>query len=430
MRGSLKLVLPAVAAAALFALAATATSSASPYIRFGVDDDTVVGAGPGVTSTPDALDTLGVKLVRYTVDWRRIAPHRPDRPLDPSDPAYDWTSSDVALRGLHRRGITALVTLWGTPGWANGGRGPNALPQNRYSLAAFAGAVAARYPWVHLWEVWNEPNQQVFMSPNSPRLYVQRLLNPVYAELHLRSSANRVAGGATSPRPTRSALSPAAFMRGMRAAHARFDAYSHHPYPITRGETPFGFARGACRYCKGIFTLANLPDLVREVRRDFGPKRIWLTEYGYQTNTAKRYGVSQAAQARYLSEAALRVRQTPYVDMLIQFLVRDEQASGWQSGLMTWLGKRKPSFYAYMLPLAEASRRGLTTMVWGQVRPGTGSRVYRLERFSYGRWVPVGAWSVTGSGGSFTRLVRVWPGTRLRAVAPDQHAVSLPLTVR
>ena len=136
---------------------------------------------------------------------------------------------------------------------------PNVLPRNKYSLAAFAGAVSARYPWIRLWEVWNEPNQQVFMSPNSPRLYVQRLLNPVYVELHPRTRANRVAGGATSPRPTRSALSPVTFMRGMRAAHARLDAYSHHPYPISRGERPFGFAPEVCRYCKGILTLANLP---------------------------------------------------------------------------------------------------------------------------------------------------------------------------
>src|SRR3954464_13204698 len=46
------------------------------------------------------------------------------------------------------------------------------------------GAVATRYPWVRLGEVWNEPNQQEFLTPNSPRLYVQRLLNPTYVVLH------------------------------------------------------------------------------------------------------------------------------------------------------------------------------------------------------------------------------------------------------
>ena len=219
-RSSLRVALPAVAAV-LFALAAPATSAASSHIRFGVDDDSVVGAGPAGDSAPDALDTLGVRLVRYTVNWRRVAPRKPEKPLDPRDPAYDWGSTDQALRRLHKRGIVALVTLWGTPAWANDGKPPNVLPTNRYSLAAFAGAVSARYPWIRLWEVWNEPNQQVFMSPNSPRLYVQRLLNPVYVELHLRNPANRVAGGATSPRHTQSALSPVAFMRGMRAAQSR-----------------------------------------------------------------------------------------------------------------------------------------------------------------------------------------------------------------
>jgi len=428
-RSSLRVALPAVAAV-LVALAAPGTSAASSHIRFGVDDDQIVGAGPAGDSAPDTLDTLGVRLVRYTVNWRRVAPRKPEKPLDPRDPAYDWGSVDQALRRLHKRGIVALVTLWGTPAWANDGKPPNVLPKNRYSLAAFAGAVSARYPWIRLWEVWNEPNQQVFMSPNSPRLYVQRLLNPVYVELHLRNRANRVAGGATSPRPTQSALSPVAFMRGMRAAHARLDAYSHHPYPISHGERPFGFAPGVCRYCKGILTLANLPELIKEVRRDFGPKRIWLTEYGYQTNMAKRYGVSEAAQARYLSDAAWRVRQAPFVDILIQFLVKDEAAYGWQSGLITSVGKKKPSFYSYQLPLAQVWRRGPTTKLWGQVRPGSGPRQYRLERYTYGRWVPIGPWAVTGPGGSFTRLIHIWPGTRLRAVSPDVDATSFALKVR
>ena len=141
-----------------------------------------------------------------------------------------------------RRRITVLVTLSATPAWANGGRAGNVIPKNKYSLAAFAGAAATRYPWVHKWEIWNEPNLGVWLEPNSPHLYVHRLLNPAYNVLHNRSRANRVAGGATSPRPTLSGLSPVAFMRGMRAAHARLDAYSHHPYPISRGERPDGFA--------------------------------------------------------------------------------------------------------------------------------------------------------------------------------------------
>jgi hypothetical protein len=116
--------------------------------------------------------------------------------------------------------------------------------------------------------------------------------------------------------------------------------------------------------------------------------------------------------------------------MLIQFLVRDEPRPGWQSGLMTWLGKRKPSFYAYMLPLAQVSRRGWRTTVWGQVRPAAEARRYRLQRYAYGRWVPVGPWSVANARGSFMRVVAVGRGTRLRVETLHAGAVSPVLTVR
>jgi hypothetical protein len=171
-------------------------------------------------------------------------------------------------------------------------------------------------------------------------------------------------------------IASVAFMRGMHQARARLDAYSHHPYPVTRGERPSGFARGACRYCKGVLTLASLPVLLREVKQDFGAKRIWLTEYGYQTDS---FGVSKKVQAQYLAEAALRAKSARYVDVLIHFVVRDEpQLSGWQSGLVTRSGVLKPSFNSFMLPITQAGRRGLRTTIWGQVRPGSGRRPYRL----------------------------------------------------
>ena len=431
-RSSLRVALPAVAAV-LVALAAPGTSAASSHIRFGVDDDQIVGAGPAGDSAPDTLDTLGVRLVRYTVNWRRVAPRKPEKPLDPRDPAYDWGSVDQALRRLHKRGIVALVTLWGTPAWANDGKPPNVLPKNRYSLAAFAGAVSARYPWIRLWEVWNEPNQQVFMSPNSPRLYVQRLLNPVYVELHLRNRANRVAGGATSPRPTQSALSPVAFMRGMRAAHARLDAYSHHPYPISHGERPFGFAPGVCRYCKGILTLANLPELIKEVRRDFGPKRIWLTEYGYQTNPPDTFlGVPLKRQATMLSLAAMRAWRLPRVTMFFQYLYRDEpELSRFQSGLVFADDHWKPSLQAFRLPFAQMGREADRAIVWGQIRNGRpGRKAYRLEVLQKNAWKPIRPIRLTNDDGVFIRKIRLKRGALLRVWSPSQRRFSLQLRIR
>ena len=426
----MKLALLTALAAAAVALLVPATSSASPYLRFGVQDDAYLSAGPSLQGRLDTLDGMGAKLVRYTVNWRQIATTKPRKASNPNDPAYDWSNADAVLQGLHARKIDVLVTLYGTPAWANGGRGANGVPTSKWSLPAFALAVARRYPWVRMWEVWNEPNLRRFLNPNSPALYVGRLLNPTVAALHAARAGNRIAGGATSPRPTPSGLSPVAFMRGMRAAHARLDAYSHHPYPVTWHERPDGFFGNACSYCKGVLTLANLPLLLKEVRRDFGAKRIWLTEYGYQTNPPDRSGVSRALQAEYVAEAALRAKNARFVDVLIHFMLRDEpQLSGWQSGFFTAAGIVKPSLNSFTLPIAQAARTGLRTTIWGQVRPGFGKRLYRLQRLAKGRWVSVGHPALTDIRGSYTRVVRATKGTRFRVVWLATGAASRAIVV-
>ena len=422
-------VLAAVCAAAVM-LIVPAVASASPYIQYGVQDDAYLSAGPSLDGRLDTLDRMGARLVRFTVNWRQVARTEPRKAVNPADPAYDWSNTDAVLNGLHKRKLAVLVTLYGTPAWANGGRKASALPASKWSLGAFVTAVAQRYPWIRMWEVWNEPNLRSFLNPNSPVLYVQRLLNPTYAALHALNRANRVAGGATSPRPTPSGMSPVAFMRGMRAARPRMDAYSHHPYPVTRRERPSGFYGNTCRYCKGVLTLANLPLLLKEVRRDFGAKRIWLTEYGYQTNPPDPSGVSRSVQAQYLAEAALRARNARFVDVMINFMVRDEtRLAGWQSGLLTATGAAKPSFNSFMLPIAQAGRTGLRTTIWGQVRAGFGKREYRLQRLAGVRWVNVGGPALTDVRGSYRRVVRAARGMRFRALWLPTRTASRAIVV-
>jgi hypothetical protein len=418
-------------AAAVVALLIPAAAGASPSVRYGVQDDAYLSAGSSLEPSLQTLDELGVGLVRYMVNWRQIASVKPRHPTNPGDKAYDWSSTDAVLGALHAHKIQVLVTLYRAPAWANRGKGANVAPTGRYALADFAIAVAKRYPWLRMWEIWNEPNLQSFLKPNSPQVYVQRLLNPAYVELHALNDANRVAGGATSPRSTTTGLSPVTFMRGMKAAHARLDAYSHHPYPVTPGERPFGFAKGVCRYCTGVLTLANLPKLVAEVRRDFGPKRIWLTEYGYATNPPSPAGVSWNQQAQYVAEAAWRVRSTPYVDLLIQFMLEDEsRKNGWTTGLMSSTGLLKPAFNSFMLPIVEAARTGMRTTIWGQIRPGTRQRLYQLQRLLPSGWTPVGgASAVTDGTGSYTRVVYAPKGARFRVVSLDTGTSSRPITI-
>jgi hypothetical protein len=97
-------------------------------------------------------------------------------------------------------------------------------------------------------------------------------------------------------------------------------------------------------------TLGNFSDLTKLLTQLYGNKRIWITEYGYQTNPPdKLFGVSNAKQAAYLKEAFAIARKNTRVDMMIWFLLRDEpNVGGWQSGLETAAGKHKPSFAAFM----------------------------------------------------------------------------------
>src|SRR5262249_61412614 len=99
--------------------------------------------------------------------------------------------------------------------------------------------------------------------------------------------------------------------------------------------------------------MASLQCLLRDVTQTFGPKPVWLTEYAYKTTPPDRFrGVSPDLQARYLAEAARRVYQAPRVDLLINFLVRDEPVVGrWASGFFTAGEAVKPSFFSFMLPL-------------------------------------------------------------------------------
>ena len=179
-----------------------------------------------------------------------------------------------------------------------------------------------------------------------------------------------------------------------------------------------------------MLTLANLPLLLQEVHRDFGAKRIWLTEYGYQTNPPDRSGVSRSVQAQYLAESALRAKSARFVDVLIHFIVEDEtRLAGWQSGLLTAAGVAKPAFNSFMLPIAQAARTGLRTTIWGQVRAGFGKRAYRLQRLAGGRWVNVGGPAQTDLRGSYTRVVRAAKGTRFRVLWLPSRTASRSIVV-
>jgi hypothetical protein len=409
----------AAAGAALLLAASAPRAAAAPNVQYGLTDDAWLAHGPGsVDDRVATLSHIGVQVVRFTLHWDQIAASRPVDPTDPADPAYDWTAATAVLDALHARNIEVVLQLVGTPSWANGGKAANVMPTSSAPFGAFATAAAKQYSWVQKWLIWNEPNQLLWLRPVSPSLYVTRLLNPAYASIHAAIAGAEVAGGGTAPRGSTGGVSPVAWLTGMRRAGAKLDAYAHNPYPLDpKRETPF---TGSCAHCTTI-TMATLRRLETLVAHDFPHARIWLTEYGYQSNPPDRLlGVSPALQARYDADGAFVAYRAARVDLLIHFLYRDEpQLARFQSGLVTLGNAPKPALAAFELPLVETARTGSTTSLWGQLRAAPAGTTATLQRRIGGAWETL----ATLHGG--TRGFFRWSGRLPRGAVVRVHAGTL-----
>ena len=278
-------------------LAAPSTAAASPYVQYGLQDDAWIENGPGsLDARLDRLQSLGVDIVRVTLDWRATEPTRG---------TFDWSSIDPVLQGLHDRHIQVLLTLYGTPSWANGGKSENWAPTGKTAFAAFAAAVADHYPFVQ--EVVDLERAEpaplaaadvadgLHAAPPEPGVRRDPPGEPGLGGRRRRDRAARRRRAACR----RSRGSPAWPQRTRDSTPTRTTRIRSTP-----GETP---TTGGCDHCTTV-TMATLDRLLTAARRAFGSStRIWLTEYGYQTNPPDRFlGVSYAAQAKYLSEAALK----------------------------------------------------------------------------------------------------------------------------
>ena len=423
--GSMRYVLTLAAALAAF-LALSAPADASRFVRYGLQDDAWIAYGPGTLDERlDKLDRMGVKLVRYTLNWHEIEARKGRYALGSSrcDPARTERARDGA--GGDDLGHAAL-----------GERRPLA------ELGAALEVVVRRLRRACCRPLSVRPEladlERAEPAPLAPPDLAEGLCADA-AEPGLCGDPPgdaRCEGGRgchRSPRRVQGHLSGRLHPRPRPAPGARLDAYAHNPYPLHRLETP---TEGGCGHCETI-TMATIDRLLREVRKAFGPKRIWLTEYGYQTNPPDPLlGVSRARQARHIGEAALRAYQTPYVDMLIQYLYKDEpNLARWQSGLVTAGGAPKLSLQSAILPFAQLSRDGLRTVVWGQIRPERraralhpaavqGRRVALDRRTAYDQpaWLPA-ADSLGRKGRQAPALVSV---RRHREPAPDRPLVLDP----
>src|SRR5215470_5952535 len=110
-------------------LVASPQASAQTRMWIGFHDDPGLRYGPDRQRELDlARSRANATMLRTLVTWRQIAPTRPQNAADPFDPAYHFDDLDDFVRSAQVRGLEVLMTIWGTPAWANGGRPARFLP--------------------------------------------------------------------------------------------------------------------------------------------------------------------------------------------------------------------------------------------------------------------------------------------------------------
>jgi dTDP-4-dehydrorhamnose reductase len=109
-------------------------------------DQTVLSGHEDRAEDLDRFAELGLTSLRYPVLWERT---------ERTPGVLDWTWPDARLtrlRGLGLRPVVGLLHHGSGPAWTD-----LLDPGFAEGLAAFAGAVAKRYPWVDDWTPVNEP---------------------------------------------------------------------------------------------------------------------------------------------------------------------------------------------------------------------------------------------------------------------------------
>ena len=376
--------------ASLATLLTPAFASAAPRMHVGFHDDPNFRYEERRAEMLDQARATNATIVRTLVTWANIAPTRPANATNPFDPAYRFNDLDELVRNTQARDMEVLITIWGTPKWANGGKTPNFMPTRLSDLTAFSRAVASRYsgrfsgyPFVRFYSIWNESNLQLFLAPQfdakgksvAPRNYA-KLAAAAYSGIKAGNSSAKIAVGSTSsagrdkPLAGKSAThSPGRFAQLVAAANPRlkFDAWAQHPYPVPARMKPTQKVKWP------NVTLSAFPKFEASLDKWFKRKnvRIWITEYGHEVKQdGEPNGISRSLQASYAAQALALAKKDPRTDMFIWFVFRDHKTSEWQSGLRTTTGAAKPSLSRFAAAARSVdARNGLFRVKGGVASP-------------------------------------------------------------
>jgi hypothetical protein len=359
-------------------------------------------------------------------------------------------------------GLTPILDIAGAPTWAYAMEpsGGNAGTPEAAALGQFATALATHYggsilgaPIAHVFQVWNEPNVSLNLSPVSAATY-RGMVNAVADAVHGVNPDNLVVAGGLAPfghpkskKQKWYSAAPLAFMRSLLClskgkrphrtcnATVQFDAWSHHPYTFGG---PFGRAKNPADVSLG--DLPKMQSLLQAGVRlhrvmSAHPVQFWVTEFGWDTKPPRSGAASVPLAARWTAESLYQMWHSG-VSLVTWFLLQDYRSpSPYQSGLYFHTAsldgaRAKPVRTAFRFPFVAYLVKK-TVSIWG--RDATSDKqlvTVQLRHGASGGWRKIALVRSNGNGIFKASLkLKATKKDWLRAVAPGSgNSLAFSLT--
>ena len=427
-----------VVAAALIPAAPAAASKTQPTMLQD-DPELIYGSQALRDKRLNEFKSLGVDIVKVRVRWRDIASTKPSGdPADPASYGASWDPYQAVVDGAAARNMDVLFQLGGTaPDWASG-RSSVDRP-SASAFGKFTEAVGKRFPQVHKFSVWNEPNLVSWLAPQrsgsvpqAPRIY-RNLVRAAYSGLSASGHAHdQLLIGELLPRSVGNKskrTSPITFLRELACLDSHYHTYkgktasrrgckgykalpgtglAYHPYTLAGGP-------GVRTPNKDDATISNLGRITKALSRMRAKHRIqrswkvWISEYGFESTPPDRYATPIKKVPGFMNWSEYIAYKNRRVASYSQYPLVDDpgRSAGFQSGLRFHSGKKKPGiFAAYQRPF-YARQSGSRVELFGGIRVATGGRVTLQTKASKkGKWKSLGKASLN-SRGYFDKRVKV-----------------------
>ena len=270
----------------------------------------------------DAAKAAGAQWLRVDVDWSRIEGTRNQ---------FDWANTDRVVNAARSRGLLVLAVVTYTPTWAQDpalpANTPHARPASAEVFATFAAQAARHYgQTITSWEIWNEPNLDLFFLPRPDARFYTQMLQASYRAIHAEQPNATVVGGSLAPaadEPDGSRVAPTTFVQQMYTAGAQdsMDAASIHPYSY-----PANPSDPATSGWNTFYRLRYVRDTMR--RYGDGTKALWLTEFGAPTATVRTGAgpvqIDDVRQAEIISDGLRFANELGNIGPVFLYSIRDE----------------------------------------------------------------------------------------------------------